>query len=405
MRLEGTLDAFSLPDILQLLSYTRKTGALHLRRDGGHGVVHLRDGAITGARADVSRQELGRRLLGAGLADDEALATVAETLADDPGQSLARLLVSSAGLAESVVAPVVQEQITDAVFSLLRWPVGEFAFVMDERDPDELGAVLAVAEVVTEGERRIAGWGELSGAVPAPETVLAVNPAPNGEPAATREQWSLLAMVDGRRTVADLVALSGRGEYAVVTCLAALVERQLLVVRTELGDQLARRQALLAALEGRTDEALSAQPEPAQPEPAQPEPAQPEPAQPEPAQPEPAQPEPSQPGAPQPVGAVVPEQSGPGTSSTFVPRPADTSPGGPTLVPERPEPFLAPRAPDHAEGPAYARALASGGSSHGAVAGSAALAPQPEHQRAPASLDPAVNRTLLLRLIAGVRGL
>src|SRR5207253_5133704 len=76
MRLEGTLYAFSLPDIFQLLSFTKKTGTLHLRRDGGqaHGVVHLRDGAVTGARSDARRQSLGRRIVGAGLVDDKMLA-------------------------------------------------------------------------------------------------------------------------------------------------------------------------------------------------------------------------------------------------------------------------------------------------------------------------------------------
>ena len=64
MRLEGTLDAFSLPDIFQLLSYTKKTGALHLRRDALHGVVHLRDGAVTGGRSDVSRQALASQIGG-----------------------------------------------------------------------------------------------------------------------------------------------------------------------------------------------------------------------------------------------------------------------------------------------------------------------------------------------------
>ena len=34
MRLEGSLDAFSLPDIFQLLSFTRKTGGLHLAHHG-----------------------------------------------------------------------------------------------------------------------------------------------------------------------------------------------------------------------------------------------------------------------------------------------------------------------------------------------------------------------------------
>jgi hypothetical protein len=39
VKLEGSLDAFSLPDIFALLSMTKKTGGLHLRRDGAHGVV------------------------------------------------------------------------------------------------------------------------------------------------------------------------------------------------------------------------------------------------------------------------------------------------------------------------------------------------------------------------------
>src|SRR5881409_3277816 len=96
MRLEGTLDAFSLPDIFQLLSYTKKTGTLHLRRaaDNGdaHGVVHLRDGAVTGARSDVRRQALGRRIIGAGVVDDSTLAEAVTRVQADPSCGLARAL-------------------------------------------------------------------------------------------------------------------------------------------------------------------------------------------------------------------------------------------------------------------------------------------------------------------------
>jgi hypothetical protein len=42
-------------------------------------------------------------------------------------------------------------------------------------------------------------------------------------PAVSPEEWTLLALVDGRRTVADLVGCRARGEYAVVTALAGLV--------------------------------------------------------------------------------------------------------------------------------------------------------------------------------------
>lgn len=357
MRLEGTLDAFSLPDIFQLLSFTKKTGTLHLRKDSAHGAVHLRDGAVTGARADVARQELGRRLLGSGLVDDDALASAAEELANDSSLSLAQLLAEKAGLDVAQVKEVAAEQATDAVFSLLRWTEGEFAFVVDEPDPDDLGAAVPVEQVVAEGQRRLESWSALVEQVPAPDAVVTVNPAPAQDPVATRDEWVLLSLVDGRRTVADLVALAGRGEYAVVSALAGLVGRGLLVVGSSGDEQLVKRQSLLAALEGA------------------------------------------------PAPAAPPAPASKAAAAQVIPTPAAP------VIPERPEPFTPTRRPEHAEeAPAYARAAspvptASAGS-HGSVHGATAL--QPDADPAVASLierDPSVNKSLLLRLIAGVRGL
>jgi hypothetical protein len=382
VRLEGTLDAFSLPDIFQLLSFTKKTGTLHLRREDGHGVVHLRAGSVTGGRADITRQELGRRLLGAGLVDDEVLAAAAEDLAGDPDLSLAQLLAEKGRLDVSTVRALAEEQATDAVFSLLRWSDGEFAFVVDEADPDDLGALVPVEQVVTEGQRRIEAWSAMVESVPAPSAVVSVNTAPDQDPSASRDEWALLSLVDGRRTVADLVGLSGRGEYAVVSALAALVSRGLLVVRPAAEDHLVRRQSLLAALEGRPVEAPEV---PAQPAAAPAKHSAPAAAK-----------QPAAPAAP----AAAPKH-----------------PAAP-VIPERPEPFTPARRPDHAEGsPAFARTTSpassarpttAGGAGHGSVDGATALAPDASADPAAAPAierDPSVNKSLLLRLIAGVRGL
>lgn len=384
MRLEGTLDAFSLPDIFQLLSYTKKTGALHLRRTVGeagaqqHGVVHVRTGAVTGARADIGRQELGRRLVGTGLVDDEALAQAAEQLADEPHAGLARLLAEKADLEAEVAKKVAAEQITDAVFDLLRWSEGEFAFVMDEADVDDLGAELPVEELVTEGQRRLEAWPSIAEQVPAADSVLRLSPVPPAEPVVTAEEWSLLALVDGRRSVADLVGLSGQGEYVIVTALASLVGRGLLVVGEPGDDRLLRRHALLFALEG-----------------------------------VPVELEPT----PAPSAVPTPAPAAASTKSPSVPAQSRARDAAP-VIPERPEPFTPARRPDHPEGmpvrgrvgggeAAGPRITASHGSVNGATAMQPELAMQPERVTAPGVVerDPSVNKSLLLRLIAGVRGL
>ncbi len=254
MKLEGTLDAFSLPDIFSLLSATKKSGTLHVRREHGrHGAIHLREGAITGARAQVERQELGRRLVGAGLVDDATLSKAVEKVSHKEGAGLGRMLADTATLDVDTVQALAAEQAVDAVFDLLRWTEGEFAFVADEPDPDDLGASLTVEQVVTEARRRLDAWPSLAAVVPSPDSVVTVAQRPAGEPTVAAADWWLLALVDGRRSVGELVALSGKGEYAVVSALAGLVSRGLLEVRHSADEALTslhRRQTLLAGLEG-----------------------------------------------------------------------------------------------------------------------------------------------------------
>ena len=411
MRLEGTLDAFSLPDIFQLLSYTKKTGALHLRRQGeaaeAHGVVHLRDGAVTSARSDVGRQALARRLVGAGLVDDDALEEAVSVVASGEGVGLAKVLSDLGAVDDNELRGAAVEHANDAVFELLRWPDGAFSFVVDEADPDDLGVTLAVDDIVAEGRRRLDHWPTLTATVPSTRAVVSVAPAPEAEPTLTRDEWALLSLIDGRRSVGDIVELSGRGEYAVVAALAALVERGLVSATEVAGaDPLARRQALLGQLEGAPAPTLA--PGPALAEVTAPQQAPPTPSQ----RPMHVAFVREEPMGDQPIGAAGPVVEEVAARLAGIP-------ARPAAIPERPEPFTPTRQPDHAEeAPSYARALSPLGASPsahlptataasvGAVHGSAAM--QPAAAPETSSLierDPSVNKSLLLRLIAGVRGL
>jgi hypothetical protein len=258
MKLEGSLDAFSLPDVFQLLSFTKKTGGLHLAHDGSDGVVFFATGLVTGASADSSRQPLARRIVGSGAVSDEALSAAVEAVANGEGLGVVRALRESGAVDAELLRQAAQDQATDAIFDLLRWQNGDFAFVMDEANPDDVGVTVTVETVLADAEARQASWDSVSQVVPSPQTVLVMPVVLTAEPAVSREEWSLLALVDGRRSVAELVDLTGSGQYAVVSTLAALVQRGLLAVREDAGaeqDHVAvvlRRQQLLAPLEAFT---------------------------------------------------------------------------------------------------------------------------------------------------------
>jgi hypothetical protein len=384
VRLEGSIDAFSLPDIFSLLSMTKKSGGLHLRRDGAHGVVWFTTGALTGGAADVSTQSLARRLIGAGLVDDDALtAAVAHATADDVG--VGRALQVQGTIDDGVLHDVSSEHIVDTVFDLLRWPDGDFAFVIDEPNPDDVGVSRQVDDVVTEARNRLEAWSEVSTTVSSPQTVLSQAANPPVELQLSRDDWTLLALVDGRRTVADIVRLLGRGEYAVVSCLADLMTRGLLVVADiDMAGDLARRLSLLSSAE-------TAEPGAAEVDVVPDPDLEPEVA-----------PEPPVVAVPaQPTHTDVDGQDG-GLISD-IDAPAEVAPSKPLsrvassedrdVTPLRSEAVLPPRQVDFPE-PPMARPLAA------AVGATPAAALAASIER-----DPSVNKSLLLRLIAGVRGL
>ncbi len=78
------------------------------------------------------------------------------------------------------------------------------------------------------------------------------------------------------------------------------------------------------------------------------------------------------------------------------------------VTPTRPEPFMPRRRPEFPEDhprPGITR-IGGGGGAAAAVAGAAGLAvAEPTDHKSHIERDPSVNKSLLLRLIAGVRGL
>jgi hypothetical protein len=380
VRLQGSLDAFSLSEIFGLLGTTKKTGALHLRRADAEGVVHVALGCLTAASADVGHQVLSRRLVAAGLVPDEQLAAAVRTATADRSVGVARALREAGAVTDQQLHAVAGEQVVDAVFDLLRWPDGEFSFQLGEPNPEDVGLSLALEEVLAEARRRLDVWPTVTAALPSPDSVLSLAPNPPDELLVTREEWGLLALVDGRRTVGELIGLLGRGEFAVVHLLAGLVTRGLLRAGDSDGlPALLRRLDLLAGLE---------RPVPAAPPPAAPPPA----ADAGPPRAEPTQPQPeprAEAAPPQPPAEAVPPQPRPEPAPTQVEERKPESEAPPE--PAREAPVAGPVPVPRAEPAPASRVVATS-----AVA---------EEQEPFAFRDPNVNRSLLLRLIAGVQGL
>ncbi|MDP9239988.1 MAG: DUF4388 domain-containing protein [Actinomycetota bacterium] len=386
MRLEGSLEAFSLTDLFQLLTATRKSGGLHLYRGTEHGVIRVVAGAISGASSDTARQSLARRLVGTGRLTDDALSAGVATVRADPSVGLARAMHEAGAIDGELLLAVAREHSVDALFDMLRWTDATFAFEVDEPDTDDIGLRQDADGLVAAAGLHIDAWSTLAGQISSPDVVVRLTAAPAHDPTLTRDEWALVALIDGRRTVGDLVTLCGRGEFATVAVLGPLVERGLLEVpgdgaTDDAATALIRRQHLIESLEGG-----SAPGEPAEDEHPSADDG----------------PAPGPDGAPAEAGELSADPDEPIPARVPEPRTPEHTLDQPTRAPMESRSAPAPAEWPEEELPSLPPRLQSGRRSGGPDSGIGPI-PDPDPHQAIIEPDPAVDKSMLLRLIAGVR--
>lgn len=145
----GQLQMLAVPDLLDFLKSSRRTGTLVLTSDGGMGAVHLRNGMITSA-ASPNGTRLGKLLLDGGHVQEDQLAEVAMAQeSEKPDRLLGGLLVSRGIVGEADVRAALERQVYSAVTELVQWTSGDFAFEPD-RPHEETDQPPGVEEIDVE---------------------------------------------------------------------------------------------------------------------------------------------------------------------------------------------------------------------------------------------------------------
>ena len=139
MSLVGNLEDLSLGDILQIVSLSRKSGALILRGTNREGKIIFKNGQVNRAVSSVFRENIGDLLVRRGIVGIEVIKHAAElqrTLF--PNQRLGAILTEKHGVSKEVIDTLVKEQIEKIVYSFFSWNEGTFVF--DLGDTDEVAA-------------------------------------------------------------------------------------------------------------------------------------------------------------------------------------------------------------------------------------------------------------------------
>ncbi len=124
----GTLEAFSLPDLLEFLRVHRATGSLVIAGEPGAALIQLREGEITKAEAP-GVERLGERMVTEKkITNDDLVLALSEQKKSKSSRRLGSVLVNLGVLERSALEESWRKQALAALSETLGWKGGDFSF-------------------------------------------------------------------------------------------------------------------------------------------------------------------------------------------------------------------------------------------------------------------------------------
>lgn len=233
MSLAGNLNTVSFPDLLQLISSSKKTGMLTLMRQTQRKEIYFQEGNIIYATSSNAEEELlGNLLVRLGKISQKELEEVLKTQRTT-GRRIGVTIVDMGFLKKEELISCLKLQIEEIVYNLFSWKEGDFTF-QEGKDPAEgqITTNLNTINVIMEGTRKIDEMLEMQKVLPKDNMALIINPNPKIRTDSVNlsfEELKVLLLVDGEKTYADILEESPLGEYNTSRALLRLLEQGIVV--------------------------------------------------------------------------------------------------------------------------------------------------------------------------------
>ncbi|HKY33229.1 MAG TPA: DUF4388 domain-containing protein [Candidatus Polarisedimenticolia bacterium] len=227
MGLSGTLSTFPLTDLLQWMGSARKTGTLAVRGERYTKKVFLKEGRIISSASDDPTEQLGQFLLSHGRISEEDLRKGLETQARTK-VLLGKILLMIGRIEEPELRRLLVMKAEETIFSLFLWSDAHFEFA-DGELPDQVFVPIGldVQDVLLKGVTIVDELRNVRRAFGSMATVLArtSKPVPPGQPPDRSIDRSVLSLVDGRRSIADICLALHASEFTVGRLLIGFLDR------------------------------------------------------------------------------------------------------------------------------------------------------------------------------------
>jgi hypothetical protein len=225
MSLQGNLRDFAATEILQLLGAQKKTGCLILERQGQSRPIYVHEGRIVASRTfGMSPDDpLLRFLLRARRLSNEQYRGIV-TIQRESNRDLEDLLVNGRYLDVEELSVFIERQIFDELMIVVRWADGTYRFDPHQRWTAPALVRLSIEGALIEAARRVDEEKRFANLARDPQQILGVRDLPTANDHLAEEECELFGIIDGNRTIAEIIESAPLSEYEAYEALQRMLE-------------------------------------------------------------------------------------------------------------------------------------------------------------------------------------
>jgi hypothetical protein len=225
MALSGSLREFALSEILQLLSSQRKTGSLRLTRGSDMHVVYLLEGRIASMRDRGYSDEdpLARFLRRVHRLSQEQLRGISSIHAES-NRDLVDLLLNGRYIEREELSMLYERMVLDVMNEILMWEDGTYSFSNVAPPESALTVSLSTESMLMEAVRRVDELKRYKHQLTDPALVLGLKELPDPDASLGEDEKELFGLVDGRRSLGELVHDAPFTDFEAYEALFRLIE-------------------------------------------------------------------------------------------------------------------------------------------------------------------------------------
>ena len=226
MAIEGDLRSLNITSVLQLISRERITGVLKIKKNTEVVDVGFIDGDITGAFFELGErvERLETYLVKSGMIGKNLFEMI-EDIHHETKRPIMNIIIEDKYLTIEEIERTIKFKIQEVMDELFTWDHGEFKF-------EEGGLIypksvikirMNTEALILESARRLDEWPRISKSISSSEIVYKKIDRPELKLQPGEDEARVLSLIDERRTVSDLVDISGLGKFHTYSCLYHLL--------------------------------------------------------------------------------------------------------------------------------------------------------------------------------------